>query len=184
MKLGVPMIAPVPVNPDSLCKSLAKPKSVIFGVNGRSTDQRAMRRMVRLRLGIRIDGFVIFEQDIRRLEIPVDDAIGMRVVDGTGQLLDHASGGPSEQRFAVHLVRERSAVDEFEREVRQSIAFADVVDLDDVRVLQLGDGERFGFEPAALALPRMGPADNHLERDQPIEALLPRLVDDAHAPAA
>ena len=62
--------------------------------------------------------------------------------------------------------------------------FADLVDLDDVRMLQRRHGLRFD-EKAGQGIGAGVPSgEHHLEGDEPVELLLPRLVDDPHAAAA
>ena len=73
---------------------------------------------------------------------------------------------------------------ELQREERLALVLADLVDLDDVGVLQAGDGLRLGAEAVALVAPGMAAGQDHLESDEAVESELPRLVDDAHAAAA
>jgi hypothetical protein len=57
-------------------------------------------------------------------------------------------------------------------------------DRDDVGVMQPGRGAGFPLEPAHLGRVRQGVGGQDLQRDAAAEALLLRLVDDAHAAAA
>jgi hypothetical protein len=61
---------------------------------------------------------------------------------------------------------------------------ADLVDLDDVRMLQVS--HRFGLTPEAkqLLATGMGAGQDHFEGDQAIELHVPGLVNDAHAAPA
>ena len=61
---------------------------------------------------------------------------------------------------------------------------ADGVDLHDVGVLEPGDRLGLGPEPQPLGIGPAGPADDHLEGDEPVEPALPGLVDDAHPAVA
>jgi hypothetical protein len=61
---------------------------------------------------------------------------------------------------------------------------AHVVDLDDVRVKQACDRLRFALKPRPLVRSRVRAGDQHLEGDEAVEAQMPGLVDNAHAPAA
>ena len=58
-----------------------------------------------------------------------------------------------------------------------------IIDRNDVRVAQARHRLRFALKPRPLGRPGMGAGDEHLEGDQPFEAAVPGLVDDAHAPA-
>ena len=55
------------------------------------------------------------------------------------------------------------------------------MDGDDVRVLQRGRGHGLGAEPLHRLRRRMRPEQEHLERDDAVQALLAGLVDHAHA---
>ena len=59
-----------------------------------------------------------------------------------------------------------------------------VEDLNDVRMLQPRDGLGLGKKPLSPFEPSMVAVQNHLQRDNTIEAQMPRLVDDAHTPTA
>src|SRR5262249_10547691 len=85
-----------------------------------------------------------------RLEVAVDDAALVRVVDGPGQRLHQPGrragrlrpgGGPLGQGAAVHVL---------EGQVGVAVVLADLVDLHDVGVLQAGPPPR----PPARAGPR------------------------------
>ena len=80
--------------------------------------------------------------------------------------------------------RERLARDVLHAQVRLPVDRADLVDGDDVRVLEPGGGLGLGAEPGAVGVGRQVRLADHLQRDDPVEALLPGLVDDAHAAAA
>src|SRR5262249_2923432 len=82
------------------------------------------------------------------------------------------------------LLRQTAGLDQLHAEKRSAVLFADLVNLDDVRMLQACDRLGLSLEAPQLARPRMGPGQNHLERDEPIEPEVPGPVHDAHrAPA-
>ncbi len=114
----------------------------------------------------------------------MDDALRVREVDGAGELFDEVGGDGGRLRLAGDAPGETAALDEFQREIRQAVVFADLVNLHDVRVAQPGDGAGLAVEARQLRLVSVGAGENHLERDQAVEGQLPRLVDDAHAAAA
>ncbi len=60
----------------------------------------------------------------------------------------------------------------------------DVEDLDDVGVLELGDGLGLGEEADGGLAPAWVPGQDHLQGDGAVEPDLSGLVDDAHAAAA
>ena len=61
---------------------------------------------------------------------------------------------------------------------------ADLVDLHDVRVLQLGHRLRLGAEAGQLLRAGVVARQDHLQGDDPVQLHLPGLVDHAHAAAA
>jgi len=69
-------------------------------------------------------------------------------------------------------------------QIEQSVRFAEVVNGDDVRMIELG--ERAGFTGEALGERRIAAplGGQHLEGDESIELRLPGLVDSAHAALA
>ena len=88
--------------------------------------------------------------------------------------------------FAVaQQVAEVHAVDEFHDEIEESAGFAEVVDGDDVRVVELG--EQFGLAGEALGETSPRPTRSggeDLDGDDPVERFLAGLVNHAHAAAA
>ena len=87
-------------------------------------------------------------------------------------------------RPAIDVGGEAATVDEFEGEVREAADLADVVDLDDVGVLEAGEGLGLLVEPRQGDGAGVGAGQDHLERDQTIQADLAGLVDDSHAAPA
>ena len=64
-----------------------------------------------------------------------------------------------------------------------ALVLADLVDRHDARVVEVGGGLGLGVEPPDVGLVGELAGEDHLERDGPVEADLPGLVDDAHAAA-
>jgi hypothetical protein len=118
------------------------------------------------------------------LEVAVDDPRLVGRVHGPGQGLDHLRRLPGRQGRAAQPGRQVAAGAELQGEVRQPALLADLVDLDDVRVLQPGHRRRFGAEPPDLLVARQGAGPDHLQRHQPVEDDVPRPVDDTHAASA
>ena len=109
---------------------LARPKSVILGVPS------------------------AVEQDVGRLQVAVDDARPVRLGDAAREP-SRSARPPAAAGQGVPSSRsvEAAAVDEFQREERQAVGLADLVDLHDVGVLQAGrrPRPRPGSEPTASA---------------------------------
>ena len=82
------------------------------------------------------------------------------------------------------MLLERAAVDEFQAEKGLPSRLVDGIDLNDIGMLKFGDGFGFQTETGQIAGVGVIPRQNHLDGDEPIEAELPRLINDAHAAAA
>ena len=126
---------------------------------------------------------VVPHHDVLGLDIPVHDPCGM----GRGQRLGHLAdevhqlgqgGMPGGER------PQRPALDQFHDEVRLALVLVDIVDRTDMGMVQGGGGAGLTPEP----LQRLGilgkPPWQELKGDGAVEAQVPGLVDDAHAPAA
>ena len=139
---------------------LARPKSVIFGTP--SVVNSTL-------LGFK-----------SRWMIPASWANWM----AAASVASNCAARPARLRRAGKAVVEAAALEQLQRDVRQSVGFADVVNLNDMGVAELGD--RFGFCRESLEELgfRLAAATNHLEGDQAIEAQIARLVDDTHPAVA
>ena len=87
-------------------------------------------------------------------------------------------------RGAVEPVGQAPAADELHLEVGEAGVLVDVEDLDDVGVLELGDGLGLGQEPGGGLGAGVLAGQDHLQGDGAVESDLAGLVDDAHAAAA
>ncbi len=114
----------------------------------------------------------------------MEDALAVGEVDGPRQRLHRLGGGAGRLRLAGRLLGQVAALDELQRQERQTVVFADLMNLDDVGVTEGGDGLGLGLEAGAGRGARPAARQDHLERDESIQARLPRLVHDAHAAAA
>ena len=104
-------------------------------------------------------------------------------VDRSGEHLD----GPG--RFArVHLRRREPgrqgpAAAVLEGEIGEAVVLSDVVDLDDVRMLEPGDGLALPAKSFPLGRSRVGAREDHLQGDDASQSAPACLVDDSHAAA-
>ena len=121
------------------------------------------------------------EQHVGRLQIAMNHAAQMRVVHGPCQPLDEVRRFLRRESLAFQLAVETTAVAELQREERQAVVLADVVKLNDIGVLQAGDGLRLDLEAHLLLQRGVGSREDHLESDDSIGLDLPCLVHDAHA---
>ena len=146
MERGVPIASPLRVasrgdSAPSSTNIFASPKSVIFG-----TPPAAKR---------------IFAGFKSRW----NDPLPVGVFDGAGQRFDEFGGGPRSIRRLLEAPGECPLFREFEREEGQPGMLADFEDLDDVRVLEAGDGFRFGAESDDLPRRRHPARFEHFQDD-------------------
>ena len=80
--------------------------------------------------------------------------------------------------------RQVAPLDELQGEVGRAGLLADLVDLDDVRVLQPGDGLGLAAEPLPTLGRQVRPGQDHLEGDGPVQFAVAGAVDHPHAAAA
>src|SRR5262245_34494225 len=113
----------------------------------------------------------------------MDDTVLMGELNRACQSLDEAGADVGSLGRGCQGLVQAAAFDVFEGDERPAVALADLVDLDDVRMLELGDGFGLATEAAALLGAGVGAGCYHLEGDQAIQADLPGLVDHAHAAA-
>ena len=124
----------------------------------------------------------------RQLSLNREVAVKMILAGPAGELelsrFRREAEGIARLRCACQPISEVPPFEEFQRHERHAIHFTDVVNLHNVGVAKLGD--RLGLDPEAghLARPGMAPGDDHLDRDQAIQALMSGLIDDSHSPAA
>src|SRR5262245_65031931 len=81
------------------------------------------------------------------------------------------------------MLRETAAFRQGHREVLLSLILAIVKDLDDVRMIKLGDGLSFAVKAFELGWRRQNAAANGLQGHQAAELGVAGLVNDSHGPA-
>src|SRR5262249_53148381 len=95
------------------------------------------------------------EENVARLDVAVQDAVFMRVVNRTRQFRDEFRCMSSRDRRALCHVIELSAVDELHAEVAGTLALAHFVNGNDAWMIQVRG--RFGFPAKALQMRLRGP---------------------------
>jgi hypothetical protein len=127
----------------------------------------------------------VFDEDVRRLDVAVDEPVLVRCVERRGDL---ACDGDSPRRRECTLApQQRSqvgAVDVAHREEEHALGFARRVDRDDVRVLQARGQPRFPLQARAKVRVVHETGRQHLERHVAAEAIIVGAVHLAHAAAA
>src|SRR6185295_1497102 len=86
-------------------------------------------------------------QDVGGLEIAVQDALPMRVVDGFRNELDVTRRFRGRQRAVPHESGEVLSLDVIHREIMLTLMDAYVVNGDDVRVLEKGGSRNLASKP-------------------------------------
>ena len=110
-------------------------------------------------------GPAIVQQDVLRLDVAVDHAVAVGVVERPGDLGSDADRiADRELLLAVQPVPQRFALDERHHVVRGPVDFAGVDQAEDVGVLQVGDGLDLAEEPLG-ADHRRELRPQHLDRD-------------------
>jgi hypothetical protein len=124
------------------------------------------------------------DQQVLRLHVPVHQPQAVRGVQRPGRLAEQGDGGLRRQRPAPgDPLPQVPAGDEAHRDVQQPVAFPDVVDGDDVRVVHRGGDARFIEEAGAEDVVGGDLGRQHLQRDAGAEPRVLRLVHDAHGAA-
>ena len=153
------MIWPEPVSPLSPSSFFASPKSVTRGLPA------------------------LVEEDVGRLEVAVDHAVPMGILDRLGDLHQQRGGLAWRQRSVGDLLRQALPLDEAHREIMLALVLADLEDRHDPRMIEVGRRLGLGMEAPDVGLVGELAGQDHLECDGPVEAHLPGLEDDAHAAA-
>jgi hypothetical protein len=120
------------------------------------------------------------QEDVGGLEVAVQDAPLVGVVDGPG----HRRHQPRRPLGVVGEARQvpvqAAAVDQLHAVEPLPVRLADLVDRHDGRVFELGRGLGLHAEAPQIDRARAQPRVDHLEGDDAVQALLPRPVDDPH----
>ena len=156
----MPTSVPVFVRRDSVVAS-ARPKSITRTRTGAALLAR--------------------DHDVRGLDVAVDDAARVAVVERLGDLDADVDDLAEAQRLVADQPEQVRAADERHDEEERALVAAEVVDRDDRGVVHLRDDLRLALE-ALLELRRVRSSrGDELDRDLAVEHRVPRAVDDAHA---
>jgi hypothetical protein len=121
------------------------------------------------------------DEHVRGLEVAVQDALLVRIVDGLGNRLHVTRRALGGQRFLADERGKIPALHVVHREVGLAVLLARLVDADDVGMLQ--PRRRLHLRAKSQRLFPAGELarENHLHCDKPVQLSLPRLEDDAHS---
>ncbi len=123
------------------------------------------------------------EKHVGRFQVAVHDLLPVGRRDGPRQDFRQPGRLGRGQGEAAELLRQAAAGAELQGEERQAVVFADLVDLDDVRVRQPSRRLRLGPEAGQPGGVGVASRQDHLQRHQPVQLQVACLVDDAHAAA-
>jgi hypothetical protein len=129
-----------------------------------------------------VDVAVLIEQDVRRLDVAVDETAAVRGVERArdlGENRDRTIG--RELGLAFEHGLQVTPLDVAHGEVELPIVFARLVDRDHVRVVERGRHTRLLQEALAESLVPGELGSDQLERDRALEREIGRSVNDAHA---
>ena len=127
---------------------------------------------------------LVVEQDVRRLDVAVDEPSGMCGIERVGDLArDRECSGRLERPLASQELREVRPFDVAHRDEQAVIRLAGLVDRDHVRVVERGREPRLAQHPIAESVVLGVPLDEELQSDTPLEPWVAGTVDLAHSPA-
>ena len=122
--------------------ALATPKSITFGTGAAVVER---------------------DQNVAGLDVPVNDALLMRMLHGLADGDEELQSLAGRQMLLVAELRDRNAMDEFHHEVRPAtVGRARIEHLGDVGVVHQRQGLAFGLEPGDH-LPRVHPRLDDLQ---------------------
>ena len=125
------------------------------------------------------------DHDVLGLDVAVDQAVGVGVLEGVADLDDDLEGLLLAENLAVgEVVGDGLALDVLHDEVVVAARLADVDGLDDVGVVELAGGLAFLVEPLDVLRVLGETLGQDLDRDGAVEAELLGLVDDGHRAGA
>ncbi len=124
------------------------------------------------------------DHHVRRLDVAVDDARRVRELERLAQLAHDAHALLQvEALVRIEEVLELLALDELHDEVGNFVLLAEVVDLDDVRMVEARHGLRFAHEAHGEVLAGVlveVALEDGLDRHRAAEARVHAFVDDTH----
>jgi hypothetical protein len=110
---------------------------------------------------------VLGQQDVGRLDVPVDQARGVGHRQRPRHLGGDVGGHPRVDRAVVEPLAQGLAPHQLHDDRLDAVVAARVVDVDDRRVRELGDGDRLVPEPGDERLVGREVLVQDLERDRP-----------------
>ena len=120
--------------------SVSSASIIRVGVRGGSAGQAEVEH-----LGVTAFG----EKDVCGLDIAMSDALGVRFLQGVGNLDRVLERLVERDGAGLQPIRERLALQVLHDEVRDAVLFTDVIERANVGMIELGDRARLALEPLA-----------------------------------
>jgi hypothetical protein len=120
------------------------------------------------------------QENIRRLDVPVDDASVVRCIEAVRNLNSDAQQFLYFERPTLYVLSESVPLEMLHHEKGLVLVFTDIVDGANVRMINRGDRVGFATEALARVLRSGQMQGEHLDRDAPIQALVPSSIHLAH----
>ncbi len=165
-----------------------------LGVGARAPDLAGQAEITDLQLAIfqlgrpSLHAVGQVHQDVGRLEVAVNKPLFVHVVHRQGQSFDQVGGERGGQatcaEFAVEPVFQIAAADVLQAQEGPAVELADVVNLNEIAVVEAGDGAGFGVESGQVGGAGVLAGEDHFEGFGPVHLTVTDQVDDAHAAAA
>ena len=132
-----------------------------------------------------LDHVIVRDHDVLRLDVPVDDAVGVRVLQRLADLrgvVQRLRG--AEYTVLRHALFERLALDELHDNILRLAAVADIVDRNDIRLREHGDRVRLRLKAVFQLGIRRHLIAQDLDGNIAVQLVAHGLVDDRHTAAA
>ena len=113
------------------------------------------------------------QEDVRRLDVAMQDAFGVRGVERVGDLRRDVEHLPQIERPPRQLAIERLAVEQLHREIQLALVLVEAVDRADVRMIERRRGARLAAEAFDRFFAGGVAGRQHLQRDLAAELQCP-----------
>ena len=127
---------------------------------------------------------LLVQQNIFRLDVPVDDPLAVRVLQRVANLRHDGQNLPGGQTVGLQHLPQTHAVHKLHQEVIKLARLTQVIHIHDVWVVQSGQGARFTSKSLGEGRVAGELRRQNLQRDQPVQASLARPVNRTHAAGA
>ena len=122
------------------------------------------------------------DHHVRRLQIPVDDFLFVRLLERFRHLYGNAQPFSKRWPFSLQPTRERLTIDVFHRYEGPcvSVRLSDLINLADIRMIESRRGLGFPTQASQGGSVVLQPAGQKLQRDRPMKLRVLRLPDHTH----